>query len=317
MRHKFDLNLLTIAVALHDQRSVTGAARKLGMSQPALSAALGRLRAGLGDALFLRTSGGMIPTPRGQEIVLVARDVLSRIDERVLQRAPFDPTDAELKVTIAVSDVGEMVFLPRILRHLKQISPSCLVRSTTPSPADLENGLETGDIDLAIGYFPDLRGQNFVQQRLFDHYFLCLLRADHAIRDERLSLKQFVDLEHAVVRASGRSQEIVERYLRKRKIVRKVALLTPHFMSLPMIIAQSDLIATVPHAAAMYYSKAVNNVRSVMLPFDSPKIELKQHWHRKFQNDPKSRWIRSIVRDLFSTETDEWRDPRLERRQKR
>lgn len=307
MRGRFDLNLLSIAVALYDERNVSNAARKLGMSQPAVSAALGRLRATFADPLFIRTGAGMSPTPRADEIVVHARDVLHRVEDKVLHGLPFEPAAGELKVTVALSDVGEMVFLPRILSRVKSLAPRAMVRSVSPPPVELERRLESGDVDLAIGYFPDLGKSNFVQQRLFDHQFLCLLRADHPIRGDRLTLEQFLELEHAVVRAPGRSQEIFERYLEKRRVTRKVALLTPHFMSLPMIIARSDLTATVPHAVAIYWSRAATNIRAMRPPFDAPKIVIRQHWHRKFQNDSRSKWLRAMMRELFSVQSDEWR----------
>ena len=309
MRRRFDLNLLAIAVALDDERSVSAAARKLGMSQPAVSAALGRLRATFADPLFIRIGNQMAPTPRADEIVVHARDVLARVDDRVLYGRAFEPNSGELEITIALSDVGEMVFLPRILLRVKALSPRALVRSVSPPPAELERRLESGDVDLAIGYFPDLSKSNFVQQRLFDHHFLCILRAEHPIRGDRLTLEQFLELEHAVVRAPGRSQEIFERYLEKRRIKRKVALLTPHFMSLPMIVARSDLTATVPHAVALYWTRAATNIRAMRPPFEVPKIVIRQHWHRKFQNDARNKWLRSMMRELFSSQSDEWRTP--------
>src|SRR5262245_52199850 len=115
MRERFDLNLLRIAVALHDERNVTAAARTLGMSQPAVSAALGRLRTTFSDPLFIRTGAAMVPTPRAEAIVVHAREVLARVEEKVLRGLPFEPGAGELSITIALSDVGEMVFLPRIL----------------------------------------------------------------------------------------------------------------------------------------------------------------------------------------------------------
>jgi DNA-binding transcriptional LysR family regulator len=307
MRQSFDLNLLAVAVAVHDERSVTRAAAKLRRSQPSVSAALNKLRSALADPLFLKTAVGMQPTPRAHRLVAQAREILARVEEKVLADIPFDPESTRFTVSIALSDVGEMVFLPRILDRVRSLAPFATVRSVTAPPAELESQLERGEVDLAVGYFPDLRKSNFVQQRLFNHHFSCLLRADHPIRSERLTLKQFLALEHAVVHAEGRSQEIFERYLAARRIVRKVALETPHFMSLPMIIARSDLVATVPHAIGMYWSRTPTGIRTLLPPFEIPPIELRQHWHRRFQNDARNRWLRRIVRELFSTSTDEWR----------
>lgn len=307
MRPGFDLNLLRVAVAVYDERSVTRAAGRLNMSQPSVSGALKRLRSSLADPLFLKTGTAMAPTPRANRLVAEARDILARVDEKLLVEATFDPRAGPFSVSVALSDVGEMVFLPPLLQRLKALAPHASLRSVSLPPAELQKGLESGEVDIAVGYFPDLRKSNFVQQRLFNHYFLCLLRADHPIRGERLTMEQFLGLEHAVVHAEGRSSEILEDYLKRRRIVRKIALHTPHFMSLPMIIARSDLVATVPHAMGIYWSGPGTRIRALRPPFETPPILLRQHWHRRFQNDARHRWLRGVVRELFSSETDEWR----------
>lgn len=307
MRTSFDLNLLRVAVALYEEQSVTRAALKLRMSQPSVSSALKRLRESLSDPLFLKTASSMKPTPRAHRLVAEARDVLARVETGVLAEVPFDPSAEGVTFSIALSDVGEMVFLPPILECVKALAPRACVRSMSAPPSQLETMLEAGEVDIAVGYFPDLRKSNFMRQRLFNHHFVCLLRADHPIASERLTMEQFLTLEHAVVHAEGRSQEILEGYLKRRGIQPKVALYTPHFMSLPMIIARSDLVATVPHAIGMYWSGPGTKIRALRPPFDIPPIVLRQHWHRRFQNDLRNRWLRKIVRDLFSSETDEWR----------
>jgi DNA-binding transcriptional LysR family regulator len=308
MRSRFDLNLLRVAVAVYDEQSVTRAAGRLKMSQPSVSGALKRLRSSLSDPLFLKTAVAMTPTPRAHRIVAEARDILARVDSHVLAEIPFDPGTRPFSLSIALSDVGEMVFLPRILERVKSLAPHASVRSVSMSPAPLQSALESGEVDLAVGYFPDLSRSNFMLQRLFVHHFVCLLRADHPIRGERLTMDEFLELEHAVVRAEGRSQEILETYLKRMGIERKVALVTPHFMSLPMIIARSNLVATVPHAIGMYWSGPDTGIRALRPPFETPPIVLRQHWHRRFQNDARNRWLRQIVASLFSSETDEWRD---------
>jgi len=308
---RFDLNLLPIAVALYEERGVSKAATRLGMSQPAVSAALAKLRKELGDPLFIRTAHGMEPTPRAQALIMPARDVLSRVERGVLSGPAFDPATANVTFTLALSDVGEMVFLPRILDQVQNLAPRASLRSVSPPPSDLRRGLETGEIDLAVGYFPDLETSNLFQQRLFTHHFCCLLRADHPIANARLSLKQFLALKHVVVRAGGRSQELFEHFLLKNKIHPEVVLVTPHFLSLPMIIAKTDLVATVPHAIGMFFSGSRANIKVVLPPFaDAPRIVLKQHWHRKANHDPRNRWLRLLVSELFTQESDEWKNKR-------
>ena len=306
-RH-FDLHLLEIALALLEERSVSKVALRLRMSQPAISTALARLRRAFNDPLFVRTPRGMEPTPRAQALVGPAREIVLRADRELFADLRFDPSTTDATFTFALSDVGEMVFLPKVIERLQRLAPNASVRSVSPAPRELRYGLETGEIDLAIGYFPDLVKGSFYQQRLFTHHFTCLLRADHPVRGRKLTLKQFLELKHVSVRAEGRSQELFEGYLLSKAIHRKIVLYTPHFMSLPMIIARSDLAATVPHAIGMYYSKALANIRMMSLPMaDVPQIVLRQHWHRRFHKDPRSQWLRKLMSELFSQASDEWR----------
>lgn len=305
----FDLNLLRVVVALYDARSVSRAAQHLGMSQPAVSSALARLRRAFGDPLFVKTAQGMSPTARSHALAAAAREALARIASDVLSESAFDPATTRGDFTFALSDVGEMVFLPRILENLQHLAPHATVRSVSPPPAQLEHGLESGEVDLAVGYFPDLKSSAFFQQRLLTHRFVCLLRADHSVRGSKLSLEQFLALGHAVVRPEGRSQEIFEKYLARRKIARRIVLSTPHFMSIPTIIGKSDLIVTLPHAIGLFFSRADANIKVVEPPFPIPRIELRQHWHRNAHQDPRNKWLRRLVAALFNEACDEWPYP--------
>ncbi|MFL6617702.1 MAG: LysR substrate-binding domain-containing protein, partial [Povalibacter sp.] len=201
----------------------------------------------------------------------------------------------------ALSDVGEVVFLPGILKDLRRLAPHALVRSVSLPAADVAEGLESGSIDLAVGYFPDLKQSNFFQQALFTDTFASLMRLDHPLTARKLGLKQYLELEHAVVHAESRTEEVMERYLARKKIRRTIVLSTPHFASAPIIVAQSDLIVTIPEPLARYFARVSANVRTVGLPFDPPRIQLKQFWHRKFHHDQRNAWLRSRVCRLFQT----------------
>ena len=296
---ELDLNLIPYLVALEETRNVSRAGDLLGVSQPRVSAALGKLREYFGDPLFVRTSRGMEPTP-------VARDALARIERGLVAPHDFDPATSTHTFSIALSDVGEIVFLPRLLQEFARRAPLANLRSVSQPHADVERGLEAGSIDLAVGYFPDLRGTNFFQQRLFTHRFICLMRRDHPLASGRLSLKQFIACGHAVVRAEGRSQEILEKHLAKRHLVRRAVLETPHFMSLPYILSRTNLIATVPHAIGYAYSTEHASIVLVEPPLPLPRFDLRQHWHRKFHNDARTVWLRSLVAELFNDALDEW-----------
>ena len=299
MTRELDLNLLTVIVALDEQRSVSRAAAKLGRSQPAVSAALAKMREYFDDPLFLRESNLMQPTPRAMAIADTARSVLGKIAAEIVATPLFDASASELSIKLALSDVGEVVFLPTILRKVRELMPRAAVCSATLPVAEVPRELESGGLDLAVGYFPDLQKSSFFQQTLFQDGFACLIRADHPISANKLTIRQFLQLDHAVVRVESRTEEVIERYLARQKIQRRVVLTTPHFASTPMIIAQSDLIVTVPEPLARYFAGSGANLRVVGLPFELPRIDLKQYWHRKFHHDPRSRWLRSTIFSLF------------------
>jgi DNA-binding transcriptional LysR family regulator len=317
---KVDLNLLPIVLALYDEQNVSRAAQRLGMSQPAVSMALRKLRSVFNDQLFVRAPNGITPTPRALGLVEIARPLVARLYDELFAEVRFDATVSTRPFTFALSDVGEMVFLPKLLERLRAQAPNAAIRSVSMPPDELAEGLESGDVDLAIGHFPDLRRQSFFQQRLFTHQFACLLRAGHPARQQRLSLDAFLAAEHAVVHAGVRSQEIFERFLERKRVRRRVVLLTPHFLSLPMIIARSDLITTVPHALALYFARLSRELAIARPPFAISGFDLKQHWHRKYHNDARSCWLRKQVTDLFNDENDEndewkvdWRSTRPRR----
>ncbi len=303
MIQQLDLNLLYVLLALEKKRSVSAAALMLEKSQPAVSSALSKLRAFFNDPLFVRSGNSMQPTPRATTLIEAAREVLERVGTDIVATPTFDPKTSRQTISVALSDVGEVVFLPALLKDLRRAAPNALVRSVSAPAAAVAEGLETGSIDLAIGYFPDLKQSSFFQQALFTDTFASLMRADHPLTARKLTLKQYLQLDHAVVHAESRTEEVMERYLARKKIRRRVVLSTPHFASAPIIVAQSDLIATIPEPLARYFARVSANVRTVALPFDPPRIQLRQFWHRKFHHDQRNAWIRSRVCELFQKRT--------------
>ena len=308
MSRSIDLNLLPVLVKIHELGSVSAAATQLGMSQSAASMALAKLREKYGDPLFLRVGHGMQPTARMRTLFEPLRESLSRVESTLLTERSFTPRTAHDTFTLAMSDLGEMVFMPKIVRRIRQLAPHSAVRSVASSAAEIGRGLESGEIDLAVGYFPDLREKSFMERHLFFHHFICLLRANHPIASQSLSLPQFLSLEHAVVDGAGRTYEMFERFLRAKKISRRIVLRTPHFMTIPFVISQSDLVVTVPHAVGTFVKGMNLNLRIAQPPLRAPRIDLKMHWHRNFQRDARSRWLREIVSALFTDELDEWRE---------
>jgi DNA-binding transcriptional LysR family regulator len=294
-----DLNLLPIAFALYDELSVSRAARVLGMSQPAVSMALKRMREAFDDPLFVRVPNGITPTPRAHAIVQRSRPMIGRLQQDLVKGQSFDPATSTQTFTLALSDVGEMAFLPRIIPPLRELAPNCAVRSVSLPPSQLAHELEKGEVDVAVGYFPTLATKNFRQRRLSVHRFACLMRVNHPLWEPRLSVSAFLEAEHLVVREEGRSQEVLERFFGRRRVRRRVKAYTAHFLGVPFILASSDLIATVPYAVARDFAAMSSRLAIALPPFDITGFELKLHWHRRFDNEPRNRWIREQLARTF------------------
>jgi DNA-binding transcriptional LysR family regulator len=293
-----DLNLLPIAVALYDELSVSRVARRLGMSQPAVSKALRRLRESFDDPLFVRGPRGIVPTPRAHAIVHAARSHLQHLQEDMLKSEGFNPGASTRPFTLAVSDVAEMAFFPSIVEHFRINAPKCVVTTVSVSDAHLAEGLESGDIDIAAGYFPALALRNFRQRRLTRHGFACLMRAGHPLWKNRLTVSGFLAAEHIGVHSDGRSLEVLERFIERRKLRRKIGVYTSHVLSVPFIVMESELVATLPFAVVTRFASLTSQVVAALPPFDV-QYELKLHWHRRFDNDPRSLWLREQLAAVF------------------
>jgi DNA-binding transcriptional LysR family regulator len=295
---KVDLNLLVVFAAMFEHHSVTRAGHAVGLSQPAMSAALAKLRATFNDALFVRTGAGMQPTSKAAELAEPVHRVLNTVKSEILQQARFDPTTTNRTFTVITPDIGEMAFLPKLLARLSAQAPRADVRTLAMPPMKIEQALESGTADLAVGLFPDLTKAGFFQQRLFRNSFISIVRANHPDIGEQVTLKKFLEASHAVVRPEGRTHDLFERLLQQRGYVRRIRLEIPHFLSLPAIIAESDLVATVPRDIGMAFAKLAK-LRLVEPPLKVPMFDVKQYWHHRAHKDPVNVWLRGQVRDLF------------------
>jgi DNA-binding transcriptional LysR family regulator len=293
-----DLNLLVVFDALFEEKSVTAVAKRLQMSQPAVSFALKKLRKSLGDELFIRAHNQMQPTPRAIYLHGHVRQVIATIEQDIFQPTTFDPRSARRTFSLSLSDIGELVFLPPLLERLRGEAPLTDIRCLSMPPERLAQAMESGEIDLAIGYFPDVQGTGFYQQRLFGHPFVCLLRSNHPTIGDAISLEQFLEAEHAVVAQPGRSQEVFEKLMSGSGLQRRIRLRSPHYTSLPWIIANSDLITIVPRAVGALCER-LSGLKMIPAPLEIPSIDLKQFWHRRQHAEPATQWLRSVVAELF------------------
>ena len=294
---QFDLNLLTVIVAVANTKSVTRAAADLRMSQPGLSTALVRIRRCFGDPIFVRTGSGMEPTARGELIISEAREVLNRVNQRILTAPDFSPAEARTEFRFAMTEIAQTQFLPRILESLEHLAPNSTVYAGVYDHAELEPMLESGKFDIAIGHLPDLGGSNIFQQQLFMHRPCCVLREGHPAATN-LTKEEFCRLNHVVVQTPIHSQEVLEQHFARHRIVRKIKMRTTHFMTLPPILAASDMIATVPHGLGVAFA-STGKIVAVAHPFSIPRYSICQFWHRRFDKDPRIVWLRILIAKLF------------------
>lgn len=301
----FDLNLLRVLVALAATRNVTQAAQALDMSQSGFSTALARLRRDLNDPLFVRTPAGMCPTPRAEQAIATAQDVLARVAESVLRQPEFDPLSSRTVFRLAMTDVAEIVFLPRLLQHLQQQAPQVTVVSTALDTESLKQAMARREIDLALGYFPDLDGASAFQQKLYTHTYACIVRRGHPVAESGITPRSYAEIGHVVVSSPARSSSLFERFLERQAIKRRIVLQTPHHLSLPSIVESTDLLATVPLATGGRFAQ-LGLIELLPLPFTPPSFAVQQHWHPLVHHDARNCWLRQQVAQLFNAQFDEW-----------
>lgn len=292
-----DLNLLVVFEAMRQHRSVTRAAEALGLSQPAMSAALARLRTLFDDALFVRSGAQMSPTPRAESLGNAIHRVVQAIESDILLPTMFDPATSTRTFTLLTPDIAEMNFLPRLLAHLSELAPGVNLKTLAMPRHMAASALESGAAELAIGYFPDLHRAGFYQQRLFRSSHVCLLRKQHSSIGKKLSMKQFLSASHAVVHPDGR-EHVFERFIQEKGIQRRVVVELSHFMSLLPIVENSDIIATVPKDLADFFVHH-GEVRYVDAPVKPPVIDVHLFWHQRYQKDMAHTWLRKLVYEMF------------------
>ena len=291
-----DLNLLTIFDAIMAERSMTRAAARLAMTQPALSNALGRLRRTLDDPLFTRTSTGMTPTPRASSMAGPVREALDLVQRSLREPSEFDFRSAERRFTLAMSDYAEAVLMPRFVDWMARAAPGISLEIRPGAATDFVESLREGEVDLAADYVAWQR-RGFRREHLFDESFLSLVREDHPEVGDRLNLKQFLGLSHVVLTPRPDRVPLLEALLRERGLTRKAALRVPHLLSMPLVVSQSDFVCTLPARMAREFADQFR-LKTLQTPIKLAPLRVFQIWHSRMDNDPAHRWLRRSLLDL-------------------
>jgi DNA-binding transcriptional LysR family regulator len=294
-----DLNLLVVFDRLVQDGRVSRVAESLGLSQPAVSNALRRLRDLLDDELFLRTPSGMAPTPYALQLAEPVAQALRGLQGALNVRASFDPARSERCFTLAMTDVGEIYFLPVLMDALAREAPGVTLRCVPVADAALREDMAVGRVDLALGSLPQLQA-GFFQQALFRQRYVALMRAGHplATASTPLNATQYRQAAHVRVVSAGTGHGQVDDALQRLGVARQVQLTVPHYVALGQVLGSTDLVATVPERFA----------ERVMAPFGLvarpltlrlPHSIIAQLWHAHLHRDPGHQWLRSLVAQCF------------------
>ncbi|KUL95576.1 hypothetical protein DK26_10710 [Bosea sp. WAO] len=291
-----DLNLLVAFEALMEERNVTRAGQRIGLAQPSMSSALTRLRALFDDELFIRTAAGMQPTARALALAQPIGEALAQIRTTLAPDAAFDPATARRRVTIAVTDYGDLVVVPALVALLRQEAPGIdLVVRPIADPASSLAALERGDVDALIGgHLPG--SARIVRQRLFDEDFICIRDKARAATGGPLTADDYVGLPHALFSAAGGdgSPGVVDSLLAMEGRKRRVAVTLAHVVAVPFAVAGTDLVATMARRVAGRFAE-IAGVALMPLPYDAPPFAIDLLYSRRATADPALAWFMATI----------------------
>ncbi len=298
---RLDLNLLVIFDALMAERNVTRAAQRIGLSQPAFSNALSRLRHYLKDELFVRGTEGMLPTPRALELAPQIHAALSSI-EIALDPLKFDPAIAERTFTIDTNDYIVTTSMPPLMRRLAVEGPGIDIRIVPPNGKAFDR-LDTREIDFAVGVFgeiPDRIGVEIID----DNVFCCMMRPDHPLARGKLDLKRYASAKHLLITPRGDPSGFVDDALVEHGLTRRIALTVNHFTVAPSIIANSDLIVTLPKRVADLYAPLFDlKLRAAPISTQSKFSTIELIWHKRLGQHPAYQWFRELFKSIIIEHT--------------
>lgn len=293
----FDLNLLIVFDAVMQERSVTRAGHRVGLSQPAMSHALNRLRHMLKDELFIRTPEGMTPTPRAEALALPLRNALSEM-QLALEPTKFDPAAADRRFALAVNNYAAVVLAPPLVVAASAAAPSVGLDLSPSGTLDVADRLDRGDLDLALGSL-ESPGERFLAAPLLEDSFVIVMRRGHPAVRRKLSPTSFADLPHLEISSSGEDTGFIDRWLAEHALARRIALRAPYLSAAPILV-QSDMIATLTRRIAQEFVRS-HPLQIREPPYLSPRVRTTMLWHRRLDRHPAHRWLRTIILALVKS----------------
>ncbi len=301
--HDIDLNLLLVFQEVYRERQISSAARRLGLSQSAVSNALARLRRSFGDELFVRTASGMQPTPLASQMAEPIGAAMAQVALALNQRSRFEPATSNRRFMLAMTDVGEVYFMPTLIERCRQLAPSVEISSVRVGALSLKEEMEGGRVDLAVGPFEDV-SEALYQRHLFRQPFVAMFRKGHPLARGELTLARFAQAEHLLVDAADSPYDRVNAALARAGVGQATngfgtRYRVPHFTAVPYIVSTSDLVVTVPQKLAERAALPFG-LEWATPPLDLPPLQTNIFWHRRFNQDPGSQWLRGLLADVFA-----------------
>lgn len=296
--HDVDLNLLAVFQEVYRERQISGAARRLNLSQSAVSNALARLRRLFGDELFVRTGQGMQPTPFAESLAEPVGSALAQVALALNRRSGFDPASSTRRFTIAMTDVGEVHFMPALIERCRALAPHLQLSSRRAGSIALKEEMESGRVDLAIGPFEDI-SEALYQRLLFRQPYVSMVRRGHPLTEGKVDLARFGQAEHLFVDSSESPYDRINQLLEKAGIGASTRFRVPHFTAVPYIIQSSELVVTVPQKLAERAGPPFG-LAWITPPLNLPPLQTNMFWHRRYNQDPGNQWLRGVVAETFA-----------------
>lgn len=285
-----DLNLFIAFDVIYTEKNLTKSGQVLGITQPAVSNALARLRDLFNDELFIRTSRGMIPTPVANQLIGDIRSALSLIQNTISVSEKFDPSTAEMTFKISIGDTSEYRLLPLLIKELAEIAPRVKVETYLTPRKDAPRELASGAIDFSID--PPLQSdQHLKHEKIYQEDYVMIVRKDHPILDkEKITIEDYLDLSHIHISNRKTGMGHVDMTLYKLGLTRDIYLRAQHFLVAPYIVEQSDMAITTTKGFAVDRNLAWRE-----LPFDIDPLVLHLYWHENNDNESSSKWMRDLM----------------------
>ena len=294
-----NLNLLKVFDAVMRERNITRAAARLCVSQPAISNALSSLRALYGDELFIRTPKGVAPTAKAQEIAGPIRDSLKLVNDTLANSYEFQPESLHRQFTVALTDYGELHFLPYLISELNSSAPGVEVICLPEPGATLRPEMRSGTVDLVWDWVK-IDDPQYQVELIFEDRSYCVARNAHPEVSQGLSLDDFLKQEHVALRPTRTHIPMVDRELEKQGLQRKVVTEVSHLLAMPGIVANTNLVACLPERLAQFYAGQMNLAICPNPVFSHP-VPVYQMWHKHLDDDTGHAWFRGLLRQLAHT----------------